>query len=190
MLNAIQRGDVTVVFRRWRRPTVRGGGRLRTPIGVLAIERVTEVEPANLTDEQARQAGHPSADALRADLARREGQTYQIDLRFAGPDERVARRRCDDLGKDELDAELARLRQLDERARGGPWTRGVLHAIATGPEVPAAELAASLNVKADAFKRRVRRLKELGLTVSCSTGYRLSPRGQQVYGHLKTEKAE
>jgi hypothetical protein len=34
------------------------------------------------------------------------------------------------------------------------------------------------------FKRRVRRLKELGLTESLPVGYRVSPRGEAVLGLL------
>jgi hypothetical protein len=34
------------------------------------------------------------------------------------------------------------------------------------------------------FKRRVRQLKELGLTESLETGYRLSPHGERVLSHL------
>jgi hypothetical protein len=34
------------------------------------------------------------------------------------------------------------------------------------------------------FKRRVRQLKELGLTESLEVGYRLSPRGRAVLEHI------
>jgi ribosomal protein S19E (S16A) len=34
------------------------------------------------------------------------------------------------------------------------------------------------------FKRRVRQLKELGLTESLEVGYRLSPRGRAVLAHI------
>ena len=41
------------------------------------------------------------------------------------------------------------------------------------------------------FKRRVRQLKELGLTISLKTGYELSPRGREVLHRLDTsEKLE
>ena len=39
------------------------------------------------------------------------------------------------------------------------------------------------------FKRRVRMLKELGLTESLEIGYRLSPRGESVLNQL-TENVE
>jgi hypothetical protein len=37
-LRGIEGGTITVAFRRWRRPTVKAGGTLLTPIGQLAVE--------------------------------------------------------------------------------------------------------------------------------------------------------
>ena len=51
------------------------------------------------------------------------------------------------------------------------------------PEVRADELAASFGLEKRVFKPRVRRLKELGLTISLSPGYRLSPRGEAFLKH-------
>ena len=45
VLTAIAEGQVTLAFRRWRKPTVRAGGTLTTPIGVLAIDEVEIVSP-------------------------------------------------------------------------------------------------------------------------------------------------
>ena len=39
-LERIVRGEISLVFRRWRRPTVRTGGSLRTAVGVLRILEV------------------------------------------------------------------------------------------------------------------------------------------------------
>ena len=54
--------------------------------------------------------------------------------------------------------------------------------IAERPETLAEDLAASRGEKKPQFKRRVRRLKELGLTESLEVGYRLSPRGRAYLG--------
>jgi hypothetical protein len=40
------------------------------------------------------------------------------------------------------------------------------------------------------FKRRVRQLKELGLTESLEVGYRLSPRGRTVLARLVGNRSE
>ena len=47
-------------------------------------------------------------------------------------------------------------------------------------------LAAQVDCERPAFKRRIRQLKELGLTQSLEVGYRLSPRGEQVLRHFDT----
>ena len=64
-----------------------------------------------------------------------------------------------------------------------PWGFEYLRAIRDNPEVRAEELAASFGVEKRVFKPRVRRLKELGLTISLSPGYRLSPRGEAFLKH-------
>ena len=48
-LGDIAAGKVTLAFRRWRRPTVRAGGTLTTPVGVLAIDAVEKVAPTVVT---------------------------------------------------------------------------------------------------------------------------------------------
>ena len=60
----------------------------------------------------------------------------------------------------------------------GPWTRATLAVIAANPACRAADLAAALGRERDDWKRDVRKLKELGLTISLEVGYELSPRGQ------------
>lgn len=50
-------GSITVAFRRVRRPTVSAGGTLRTAVGVLAIDSVDPVAPADITDAEACRAG-------------------------------------------------------------------------------------------------------------------------------------
>ena len=56
----------------------------------------------------------------------------------------------------------------------------VTSAIAEQPGVRAPDLAAGYGMETHAFKLRVRRLKELGLTESLRIGYRLSPRGEAL----------
>ena len=46
-LEGIANGTVTLAFRRWTRPTVRGGGSLLTPIGRLEIRRVAPTQPGS-----------------------------------------------------------------------------------------------------------------------------------------------
>ena len=53
-----------------------------------------------------------------------------------------------------------------------------------GDRVHAGEVVAQLDPQD--FKLQVRRLKELGLTLSLDVGYRLSPRGESYVNYLRT----
>jgi hypothetical protein len=174
VLAAIAGGQVTLAFRRWRKPTVRAGGTLTTSVGVLAIEAVEPISPQAVDEAQARQAGYPSCKALLGDLTG-EAQLYRIEFRLAGEDPRRALRL--DTSDAALHAAQAALAKLDARRL---WTAAVLDLIEANPEVRAPELAASLGREPLSFKADVRKLKALGLTESLEVGYRLSPLGEAL----------
>jgi hypothetical protein len=149
---------------------------------VVAIDAVTEVDPAAITDADAVAAGSPSADAVRALLDKRGepgNPTWRIELRLDGPDPRVALRESADLSDDDVAAIAARLDRLDKASPHGPWTRAYLDLIAANPETRAPDLAAGQGRETQPFKRDIRKLKELGLTESLPVGYRISPRGRE-----------
>jgi hypothetical protein len=176
-LRRIEAGDVTLAFRRWRRPTVRAGGTLRTGAGVLAIESIEPVAEEAISDADARRAGAPDRQTLLAGL-RPEGILYRIAFRLEGPDPRIALREQSELDAEERAVIDTRLARLDAASRHGPWTGRVLELIAANPARRAPELAAELGRETARFKADVRKLKELGLTESLVRGYRLSPRGR------------
>ena len=60
----------------------------------------------------------------------------------------------------------------------GPWTDAVLDVIGRRPAVRAGDLAADFGRELQPFKIDVRKLKNLGLTLSLEVGYELSPRGR------------
>jgi hypothetical protein len=180
-VEGILAGDITLAFRRWMRPTVKAGGTLRIPGGVLAIEAVDVIEPSEVSERDARLAGRPSRESLLAELDKHADRAlYRIRFHYAGGDERVALREQADLSESEIAALLERLSRLDRHGSHGAWTRKVLEAIASKPGRLAAHLAASLGFEKMWFKTHVRKLKALGLTESLAVGYRLSPRGRKV----------
>ena len=186
-LEAIRDGRVSLVFRKWRRPTVKAGGSLKTAIGVLAIDRVDAV--TEVTDADAKRAGFASRAALLRDLDQTaEGSIYRIAVRFAGADPRVALRQVK-ASPDEWRALEEKLRRMDALAKDGPWVRATLDIIARRPATRAEALATELRLEKDVFKPRVRRLKELGLTESLEVGYRLSPRGKDALKRLCSKDA-
>ena len=180
-LERIAAGEVTLAFRRWRRPTVKTGGTLRTRVGVLAIESVDEIDPERITDADAVRAGASDPAAVLAGL-RGDGRLYRIAFHLAGPDPRVALRQRSDLSPAERADLDRRLSRLDASSRHGPWTAELLRLIANCPGTRAAELSAALGREKAPFKADVRKLKELGLTESLEVGYRLSPRGRAYMG--------
>jgi hypothetical protein len=178
VLERIAAAEITIAFRRWRRPTVRSGGRLCTSVGELAIEEVAEIEEDSVSEQDARRAGYADRNQLVRELSRRsEGTLYRIAFRLAGPDSRLALRAQHQLSPQELAAIADRLARLD---RTVSWTRATLALIDSQPGLRAEDLAWRLGLEKAKFKGRVRRLKELGLTESLSVGYRLSPRGAAV----------
>lgn len=184
VLDRIAAGTVTLAFRRWRRPTVRAGGTLTTPGGVLAIEAVDIVAAGLITEAEARLAGFAGRDDLLASLGPAEGELYRITFRLQGEDPRAALRQQDELTAEDVAALRERLDRLDRSTRHGAWTRPVLRLIGDLSGTRAPELAARLGRETAPFKADVRKLKALGLTESLEVGYRLSPRGRAVLDRI------
>lgn len=180
ILERLRRGEVTLAFRRWRRPTVKAGGYLRTAVGVLTIQAVEVIDPADISEADAQKAGHATRAALLEELADRVGDCYRIQLAYAGEDPRLALRETVELSIAERKALRDRLAALDRRSKVGPWTERVLEAIAEHPRRPAVELAEFTGLEKNWLKTHIRQLKELGLTLSHQPGYELSPRGKRL----------
>ena len=190
-LERIVRGEITLVFRRWRRPTVRAGGSLRTAAGLLRILDVTTVDETDVSDADAAAAGYSSRAALLADLPVRQGsRLYRIAVEFGGADPRIALREQAALPDAEVEEVLRRLRRLDAGSAEGGWTQRVLEAIEDQPGVVSSLLAGRLGCERAWLKPQIRKLKNLGLTISLRVGYELSPRGRVVLEHLRGGEAE
>jgi hypothetical protein len=190
-LEGIVAGRIRVVFRTWKRPTVKTGGTLRTRMGMLAIESVEPITQRQITAEDVKQAGFTERAELMRGLSGREGDLYRIRVKLAGEDPRIALRQKK-LTAAEREQVEKRLKRMDAASDQGPWTRQYLELIEARPAQRAPELAELMGLTTKPFKQRVRRLKELGLTESLSVGYRLSPRGQSYLrgAETKPERAE
>ena len=86
ILEAIKAGEITLQFRRWSRPSVKAGGTLKTKVGLLAIDRMDEMRPEDVTSADARRAGFRDLAAFRAWLATmKQGPLFhRIELRYIG----------------------------------------------------------------------------------------------------------
>ncbi len=174
----IANGSITLVLRRWDAPRAKAGGTQRTSAGTIRIDDVIEYPGDHrVTGKQARAAGYPDAAAAQKDLDRRPARhTYAIAVSYLGPDERPELAADDHLSAADVDAIAARLDRWD--AATEPWTKQYLTMIGANEAVRAPDLAARVGLDVPRFKRRVRQLKSLGLTISLDVGYRLSPRGR------------
>ncbi|MBA2553450.1 MAG: hypothetical protein H0V10_07115 [Geodermatophilaceae bacterium] len=177
VLDGIAAGTISLAFRRGK-PRVSVGSTLRTRIGVLVIDEVTQVEEGDVTDEDAARAGAASrAEVIDRFPCRPDRSLWRVRLHLAGPDPRIALRDSADLTLEDVARLEQRLQRLDHASTHGPWTAATLATIEQRPATRAADLAASLGRDMLPFKIDVRKLKELGLTESLDVGYRLSPRG-------------
>ena len=184
----IHSGAIVLAFRRWKRSQVVPGRRYRTGIDMIEVESVDVVDPSLVDAAQAREAGYASVGELLADL---RGDpvlpVYRIRLRrIDGPDPREELARAASLTEADVAATAARLTRTDRSSSRGPWTSAVLALIADRPGIVSTVLAEAMGWERQDFKLHVRRLKELGLTLSLDVGYRLSPRGESYLNYLRT----
>jgi hypothetical protein len=185
ILDRIKSGEISLIFRRWKRPGVKAGGTQMTQLGVLGIDSVGVVTDEQITEKDAKAAGFASKKELLEHLFDRDEDIYRIAVRWVSEDPRKALRADDNLDKKELDEIIEKLRKLDQNSQRGNWTELYLQMIQDQPNTHAQILAGSIGLDIPRFKPWVRKLKALGLTESLSPGYRLSPRGEKVLAALR-----
>src|ERR1700754_620551 len=183
-LEGIASGKIKLAFRKWKKPTVKTGGRLRTRIGVLAIQAVDRISEKEISDRDAKLAGFKSKADLLQDLKSRDGLLYRIRLSLAGPDERTVLRTKREISNVEWVELKEKLDRLDAYGIRGPWVIDFLSVVSLNPGVLSTTLASSIGLERKWFKEHMRKLKELGLTESLGIGYRISPRGETVLKRL------
>lgn len=176
----IRDGSITVLFRRWRRRQVTAGKVYRTPVGRVFVESVDHVSPSRIRRADALAAGYRTVAEAVADLRGDESDpVYLLRLRpVAEPDPRDILANDAGLSTSDVEEITRRLARYDKAAANGPWTEETLDIIRRRPAVRAGDLAAELGREMTAFKVDVRKLKNLGLTLSLEKGYRLSPHGE------------
>ena len=175
--DGIHSGRVTLAFRRWRRGQVVAGHRYRTGLDLVEAAAVDIVTAGDIDAGQAHAAGYATIEDLLAGLRGNPAlPLYRVRFRLlAEPDPRDVLAAASSLTEDEIGEVAARLARMDKASKRGPLTAAVLDQIAGRPGVSSAVIAEDMGwVRAD-LKLHVRRLKELGLTISLEVGYRLSP---------------
>lgn len=183
--HAVAAGEVTVAYRRWKQPRVKQGTTFRTVAGVVRVERIEPTSVSRLTDADAQRAGHPSLDALKSTFRGADRDPlFRIDLSWVAPDARDVLAADANLTPEDIASIDALLDELDART---PWARTTLARIAQQPGITASSLTADIPVGKESLKRRIRTLKEHGLTRSLRVGYELSERGHAYLGSTEPD---
>ena len=183
---AIASGAITITYRGWKSARVKVGNRYRLNAkGVVAVDGIRETAVTEITDAAARAGGFGSRDALLRQLfPPRAGDpaatVFEVRFHYV-PDARTPVADVSaDVTEEVLHDLLGRLRNMDSRSRSGLWTRAALALIEANPRVAASRLAPRIGMETAPFKRNVRKLKTLGLTISHDTGYTLTSLGARV----------
>jgi len=177
--DGIRAGRITRTYRTWKKPQAKVGGRYNlAPDGVIEVTRMSLVPPDEIRDDEAAAAGYSNAQALRTFLKDPCEPVHLVEFTYLGGG-LIGQPDRDRLDPDGVQMMLDKLAAMDGRADQA-WTGRVLLSLAEQPGRRAADLAPAFGWDTPTFKRQVRKLKTLGLTVSLETGYELSPRGRQI----------
>ena len=182
----IRNGEIRCTVRIWQRPHAKVGGRYTLGGGgAIVVDKIQETRLDDVTPALAQRCGFPSlVDLLKTAKHGPGERVFVIDFHYddkarARPDLQTGA-----VSSEELALLVQRLEAMDRRSQVGAWTVATLRAIEARPGVLAATLARSLGRPRDEFKRDVRKLKHLGLTLSLEIGYRLTPKGEALLATL------
>lgn len=188
-LEGIKSGKISLAFRKWKKQSVNAGSRINTAIGIIEITSIAACGRENITAENANQAGFSDLDRMLSLLDKfNEGTIYKMSVRYISEDPRIKLREQTDVTDQELEELLEKLKRLDMASNQGKWTIKILKAIQENPLLRAADLAVKVKKEKEWLKLNVRKLKNLGLTVSHEPGYTLSPLGEYLLEKAGAEK--
>lgn len=177
-LKGIKSGKVNLAFRKWKKPAVKQGSLLHTSVGMIKINNILSVTQNSITEHDAIQAGYESKTKLLRAL-RGEGNIYKIEVSYHSEDPRLKLSAQTKLTDAELEELKIKILRMDKSGKQGAWTTRVLILIMNNPKVHAIELAKRMRVEKEWLKLNIRKLKNLGLTISYAQGgYELSPLGK------------
>jgi hypothetical protein len=183
-LEGIKSGKISLAFRRWKKMSVKKGTLQHTGIGQVIIKDIVEVKEESIKNSDAVKAGYDRLDELLKALKAGEGVIYKIKVKYHGEDPRIKLREQNLVGNEGLEQLKNKLGWLDHYSKEGVWTKDVLLAIQNHPRLKAVELAKIVGKDKLWLKINIRKLKNLGLTISHNPGYELSPLGETLIKKL------
>jgi hypothetical protein len=182
----IRSGEICCTVRIWQRPHVKLGGRYALGAGAIVVDEIYETRLDDVTAALARRCGFASlADLLKTAKHGAGERVFVIDFHYDAKAGARPKPATGAVSAEELAKLVERLDAMDRRAKGGAWTQATLRAIEARPGVRAGTLARALGRPRDELKRDVRKLKNLGLTLSLDVGYRLTPKGAALVAGLE-----
>lgn len=188
-LQGIQSGTVTKAFRKWAKPVVKNGSQIKTSIGVVEVIAIVKCKLSEIREIDAVQAGYQNLKSL-SDLLNKIplGDIFCITVRYKSADPRLELREQTTLSDEELELLKNKVARLDQFSKQGSWTILILNAIRNHPKLKAADLAKKTGKEKDWLKLNIRKLKNLGLTISYEPGYTLSPLGMYFLDHVQADR--
>ncbi|MCH8549944.1 MAG: hypothetical protein LAT80_13825 [Balneolaceae bacterium] len=154
---------------------------MKTNVGILKTYSVKPVSISDITTTDAKNAGYNTKHELLSLLdQQKNGTIYKIRIGYYSEDPRIALREQTNLSSEEIDDITNKLKRLDNDSRSGVWTHDIMNVISENPHTKAVKLAELKNRDKEWLKRNIRKLKNLGLTISHTKGYTLSPRGEKL----------
>ncbi|HMQ07547.1 MAG TPA: hypothetical protein PKC30_09620 [Saprospiraceae bacterium] len=187
-LQGIKSGKISLAFRKWKKVAVKTGSLLLTSIGLVKIGKIQTIEENNITDQDALSAGFENSKKLIQTFPDNStGIIYKIEISFYAPDPRIKLQDQNELSEEHFEEIKRKLQRLDDHSKHGQWTANVLMAIKHHPNLHAVGIAKITGYEKEWLKLNIRKLKNLGLTISHQVGYEISPFGELVLKKLKAE---
>ena len=183
---AIAAGTLTRTYRRWKSPQAKVDGTYNIhPYGAILVTSISQLRLQDASIKDIQQSGFDSANAIAEHLKTSLNETvYCVHFRYIGTDA-VKQIDTGRLPTIELEAISIKLMRMNKTKL---WTHHALRLVRDQPAKRAADLAPILEMDLPTFKRNMRKLKNLGLTLSLETGYQITARGTQMIAHANETK--
>lgn len=190
-LQGIKSGEITLAFRKWQKVSVKSGSLLHTSVGLLEIGKIEAVNENDITDKEAVQAGFTDKKQLLKSFTHNStGTIFKISVRYHAEDPRIKLREQTGLSEQQFEELRGRLERLDLYSKQGHWTEKILFTIKDNPNLHAIGIAKLTGFEKEWLKLNIRKLKNLGLTISHNVGYELSPLGNEYLNKFFPKNSE
>ncbi|TYR32212.1 hypothetical protein FXV77_19630 [Sphingobacterium phlebotomi] len=184
-LQGIRSGEITMAFRKWQKVSVNTGSLLHTSVGLLEIGKVEAIKENDITDKDAIRAGFTDKRQLLKSFPHNStGTIFKIAVRYHSADPRIKLREQTELSEQQFKDLKGQLKRLDRYSKQGDWTEKILMTIKDNPNLHAIGIAKLTGFEKEWLKLNIRKLKNLGLTISHNVGYELSPLGNEYLTKL------